>query len=131
MRLEVRRWANGERVAREVIADHTGIAVRPDGTWHPRPTALARVLAELLDVPAGDGPPPFDDAPRSWQSLVDTTTDGVGLADVRIDGASVLVLAWRDSGGIAEVLPAGDGMVRCTPRHPLEVWTGLTGLLRR
>jgi hypothetical protein len=130
MKLEIRRWHGGERTAHEVIVDHTGIAVRPDGGWHPRPTAVARVVAGVLDVPAGDGPPPFDGTPREWRSLVDAAVDDIGLADVRCDGASVLVLAWRDGGGMVEVVPTTDGLVRCEPRHPLEVWTGLTSLAR-
>jgi hypothetical protein len=85
----------------------------------------------------------FDSAPRPWSELVEAASragTGVGLADLRWTDhptrplTSVMVLAWHEAGGIVEVTPADGGpagSVCCTTRHPLEVWTGLTGLAAR
>jgi hypothetical protein len=142
------------RVA-EVLVGSAGIVVLPGGPdpgavqevrWHPRPYGVARLVAELVGVTAEDGPPVAGAAPRPWSELVALASrpdGGIGLADVRWADdrrrplATVLVVAWHRTGGVAEVVPAdpagsaAGGLVRCVPRHPLEVWTGLTALAVR
>lgn len=147
-RAALRRWCGGPRPIVEVLVGESGVLVLPGGhdldvpqdlRWHPRPTAAARVLASLLDVPAHEGPPVLGSAPSLWTDLVAVANgpDGVVLADLRWStrpGAplvSVMVLAWAQDGGVVEVVPMEDqpGLVTCRPRHPLTVWTGLTRLL--
>jgi hypothetical protein len=149
-RAAVRRWCGGRRPIVEVLVGTAGVLVLPGGhevdtaqelRWHPRPSAVARVLAEVLAVPAHDGPPVFGAGHRPWVELVAAAAapGGVALADVRWSkrpGAplgSVMVLAWEPDGGVVEVVPVDDrpGWVACRPRHPLDVWTGLTTLCRQ
>jgi hypothetical protein len=163
----LRRWRAGAQPVVEVLVGDGGVVTLPAGPgpdapqelrWHPRPSAVARIVAELIDLPAEHGAPAFDSEPRAWTELVDAASHpgaAVGLADLRWADrvadplVSVLVVAWRTDGGTVEVEPVespespdvggastegGDRaprMVRCTPRHPLEVWTGLTTLAAR
>jgi hypothetical protein len=154
----LRQWRAGVQPVAEILVGAGGVVVLPAGPdqdepqelrWHPRPTAVARMVAELLDLPADDGLPPFDDTPRPWAELVEAATQtggAVGLADLRWADhfgdvlTSVLVMAWRSGGGMAEVQPAeattggaerSGTTVRCLRRHPLEVWTVLTTLAAR
>lgn len=166
----LRRWRGGARPVVEILVGPAGVVVLPGGAepdalqevrWHPRPPAVGRLVAELLDLPTEDGPPLLDATPRLWSELVDLASHpdrGIGLADLRWADrvgaplASVLVAAWHRDGGIVDVTPmppgspagadgtegadapdpaGGRGLVRCTPRHPLEIWTGLARLARR
>jgi hypothetical protein len=154
-RAAVRRWGGGAGPVAEVLVGPAGVAVLPGGPdpgtvqdvrWHPRPSAVARLVAELLGVTAEDGPPVAGAAPQPWSELVTLASrrdTGIGLADLRWADdrrrplATLLVVAWHRDGGVAEVVPAdpaesaAGGLVRCVPRHPLEVWTGLTALAVR
>jgi hypothetical protein len=149
-RAAVRRWCGGRRPIVEVLVGPTGVLVLAGGhevdaahdlRWHPRPRAVARVVAEVLGVPAHDGPPVFGAGQRPWAELVAAACapGGVALADLRWSTrpgaplASVMVLAWAPDGGVVEVVPVDDrpGWVACRPRHPLDVWTGLTTLCRQ
>ena len=149
-RVAVRRWCGGRRPIVEVLVGPTGVLVLAGGhevdaahdlRWHPRPRAVARVVAEVLGVPAHDGPPVFGAGQRPWAELVAAACapGGVALADLRWSTrpgaplASVMVLAWAPDGGVVEVVPVDDrpGWVACRPRHPLDVWTGLTTLCRQ
>jgi hypothetical protein len=154
-RAAVRRWDGGAGPVAEVLVGPAGIVVLPGGPdpgavqevrWHPRPSGVARLVAELVGVTAEDGPPVAGASPRPWSELVALASrrdGGIGLADVRWADdrrrplATVLVVAWHRNGGVAEVVPAdpagsaAGGLVRCVPRHPLEVWTGLTALAVR
>jgi hypothetical protein len=163
----LRRWQSGARPLVEILVGAAGVVILigtadPDAVqevrWHPRPSSVGRLVAELLDLPTEDGPPVLDSSARAWSELIDLASrpdTGVGLADLRwADGvdrplASVLVIAWHRDGGIVEVEPADipadhppassgsesdasrSALVRCSPRHPLEVWTGLTKLSSR
>jgi hypothetical protein len=145
-RAVLRRWVGGAQLPIEVLVSTSGVVVLPGGgdpevvqdvSWRPHPTAVARMIAERMDVPAADMPPPFDGSPRTWNELIALASDpstGIGLADLRWsptpDGelASVMVLAWHVDGGIVEVRPSDDGGVVCEPVHPLVVWTGLARL---
>jgi hypothetical protein len=154
----LRRWRGGARPVVEILVGAAGVVVLPGGAepdtvqdlrWHPRASAVGRLVGELLDLPTEDAPPLLDAGPRPWSDLVDLASrpaTGIGLADLRWAdrlGAplgSVLVAAWHPQGGIVEIAPAEGGdpradgggrQVRCTPRHPLEVWTGLTRLAAR
>lgn len=144
----LRRWVAGVQPVVEIFAGPYGVVVLPAGpdpdivqdvVWQPRRSALARLLAGLLDLPSQDGPAVFGTSPRPWSELVGLASQpdtGLGLADLRWADdprgplGSVLVVGWHAGGGIAEVLPAGSGRVRCEGRHPLEVWTALTLLTR-
>lgn len=145
-RVVVRRWSGGRRPVVEVFAGPAGVLVLPGGheldtpqelRWHPRRTALARVVAGILRVPPDDGPPVFDRRPRPWADLVAAAADpgGPTLVDLRwaprpgAPIASVIALAWAPIGGVVEVEPTDrEGIVVCRPRHPVEVWTGLARL---
>ena len=147
-RAVVRSWRGGPCPAVEVAAGPAGVVVLPGGhepdtpqalRWHPRPSALARVLAGVLDITAEDGAPPFDAAPRAWRSYLSAACDpaaGISLADLRwsarpgAPAASTLVVAWCEPGGAGEIVPAaGDpALMACRPRHPIELWTALTRL---
>jgi hypothetical protein len=146
----LRRWVGGVLPVAQVLVGRAGVVVLPGGhepealhevEWYPRRTSVARVLHRLLDLPARDDPPFVDRTPRRWPELVEIASDQdsrVGLADLRWGDtspgplASVLVVAWHRDGGIVEVTPTDGpgGMVCCTPRSPVEVWTGLTKLAR-
>lgn len=148
-RVVVRRW-RGATIPPvvEVLAGPAGVLVLPGGPdldavqdlrWHPRPTALPRVVAEELDATIHDGPAPVGPGPTTWAELVAAAEDPDGalsLADVRWSPdagtalASVLVVVWSATGGLAEVLPmAGRPSVLTTRgRHPIEIWSGLTRL---
>ena len=149
-RAAVRRWCRGRRPIVEVLVGTAGLLVLPGGheidapqelRWHPRPTSVARLLAEVLGVPAHDGPPVFGAGHRPWAELVAAAgaPGGVALVDLRWStrpGApltSVMVLAWAPDGGVVEIVPVDGrpGWVTCRPRHPLDVWTGLTSLCRQ
>jgi hypothetical protein len=149
-RAAVRRWCGGRRPIVEVLVGTTGVLVLPGGhevdaaqelRWHPRPTAVARVLAEVLGAPAHDGPPVFGPGRRPWAELVAAAgaPGGVALADLRWSSrpgaplTSVMVLAWAPDGGVVEVVPVDGrpGCVTCRPRAPLDVWSGLTTLCRQ
>jgi hypothetical protein len=148
-RAAVRRWCGGRRPIVEVLVGPTGVLVLPGGhevdaahdlRWHPRPRAVARVVAEVLGVPPHDGPPVFGAGQRPWAELVAAACaqGGVALADLRWSTrpsaplASVMVLAWAPDGGVVEVVPVDrPGWVACRPRHPLDVWIGLTTLCRQ
>jgi hypothetical protein len=146
----VRRWRGGRRPVVEVLVGPAGVLVLPGGheldvaqelRWQPRASTISRVLAELLGVPAHDGPPVFGAGQRPWAELVAAAgaPGGVTLADLRWSTgpraplASVMALAWAPDGGVVEVVPVGGEpeMVACRPRRPLEVWTGLTILCRQ
>jgi hypothetical protein len=149
-RAVVRSWRGGARPVVEVLAGPAGVVVLPGGhepdtpqslRWHPRPSALARVLAGVLDVTAEDGPPPFDAVPRAWRDYLSAACDaaaGISLVDLRwsarpgAPAASALVMAWCEPGGAGEIVPApGDpALLACRPRHPIELWTALTRLTR-
>jgi hypothetical protein len=145
----LRRWVGGVLPVVQIVVGRTGVVVLPGGhepealhevEWHSRATSVARVLHRLLDLPARDDPPFVDRAPRRWSELVEIASNPdsrVGLADLRWGDtrpgplASVLVVAWHLDGGIVEVTPASSGgLVCCAPRSPVEVWTGLTKLVR-
>lgn len=149
-RAAVRSWRGGARPVVEVLVGAAGVLVLPGGyrldvpqdlRWHPRPSALPRVLADIADVTAGHGPPPVDARPRPWTDLVALACDraaGVGLVDLRwsprpgAPSTSALVVAWSAAGGIGEIVPAerDPALLTCRPRHPVEVWTALTYLAR-
>lgn len=142
----LRRWRGQRLPVAEVLVGEGGVVVLPGGSraddvhdigWHPRPTAVARVVHDLLGLPANDGRPPFDDKRRPWSTVVDAALDpstNTHLADLRWacpaadDPSSVMVLAWNDGGGMGQVVSAGSGSVRVEPVHPLDVWAGLTAL---
>lgn len=147
-RAAVRRWSGGRRPIVEVLVGGAGVLVLPGGheldaaqelRWHHRSAALARVLAGLLRVPAGESPAVIGPGRRSWTGLVDAAsgTEGLTLVDLRwatrpgAPLASVMVLAWAEDGGVVEAVPVSGepDAVTCRPRHPLEVWTGLTTLV--
>lgn len=146
-RAALRMWCHGRRPVAEVFVGAAGILVLPGGheldapqdlRWHPRPTAVARVLAETMAVPVRDGPPVLGAGPRRWSDLVALASgsEGVSLVDLRWSArpgaplVSVLVAAWAPDAGLVEVVPmdGSPGWVTCRPRHPVEVWTGLTAL---
>lgn len=149
-RAAVRCWRGDARSVVEILAGRAGVLVLPAGSdldalqelrWHPRPSALPRLLAGVADITARDGPPPVDAAPRSWDDFLAVATNpasGVSLADVRWSPrpgtplATALVLAWGATGGIGEIVPADrdPAVMTCRGRHPVEVWTGLTQLAR-
>lgn len=150
----LRRWQVRTLPVAEILLGPHGVLLLPGGpdpdapqdlTWHDRPPAVARIIAELLALPTDDGPAPFDRSPRPWADLVAAATSGpdtpLGLAELRWTDqlqdqmVAVLVVAWHHDGGIVAVRPvdttpdrAGDAVVQCIPRHPLEIWTGLTRL---
>lgn len=149
-RAVVRSWRGEPSPMAEVLVGPAGVVVLPGGhepdtpqalRWHPRPAALARVLAGVLDITAEDGPPPFDAVPRAWRSYLASACNpagGISLVDLRWSGrpgvpvASALVVAWCERGGAGEIVPdAGDpALMVCRPQHPIELWTTLTGLAR-
>jgi hypothetical protein len=150
-RVVVRRWAGGRRPIAEVLVGAAGVLVLPGGheldaaqqlRWHPRRTAVARVVAELVGVPAHHAPPALGTEPRRWSDLIELATrpgaGGLRLVDARWSRragerpTSVLAAAWGPDGGVVEVVPVEDrdGWVACRPRHPVEVWTGMTTLVR-
>ena len=149
-RAAVRRWSDGRHPIVEVLVAGAGVLVLPGGheldlpqevRWHPRPSAVARVIAGVLGVPAHDAPPALGPEPRAWSDLVALACapDGVTLADLRWSRrpgaplASVMALAWAQDGGVVEVVADehDPATVSCRPRHPLEVWTALTTLTRQ
>lgn len=114
----------------------------------PRPTAVARVLGQLLGLGPARPVTDLPDGPLHWDEVVAAVRGeavwakealGPG-ADVALhhlrwspDGTSpattvmVLLSAGRD--GLVEARPGDDGH-RLLPRHPVEVWTGLCALAR-
>lgn len=134
----LRRWVGRPRPPVELLVGGAGVVVLPGGPepdvlqelrWHPRPSAVARIVGELLDLPTEDGPPPFDRRPRPWAELITAASDpetGVGLADLRWSdrphqpAASVLVVAWHQQGGIVAVEPATSPADRGGPTSPAD-----------
>lgn len=142
----LRRWHGGPEPVVEIVVGDAGVVVlagggRPDDVqeprWHPRPTAVARIVAELVDLPTRHGPPPVDQGPHRWQDLVDRAGDphtGLHLADLRWaepaadEHASVLVVLWHHDGGMVELRPGAEDTLTARPVEPLDIWTGLTAL---
>ncbi len=146
-RLVLRRWLGVPVKISELFLSPRGMVILPGGpdpdvlqelTWHPRSSAVSRVLGELLNLPPIDAPPLLDAVDRPWRELVGHASEpgsGLRLADLRRSSepsgslASVMVLAWHRDGGIVEVLPTTTiGQVTCRPVRPLDVWVALTTL---
>lgn len=160
-RFFLRTWRRGRRRVVEGVIGPAGIVVIPGGAdphavqdlrFHPRPGALARVLAGLLGVaPAAADEPVLPTHVLTWDDVRALASHpppwaaerlGPG-ADVAVhdlswqpwpDGPKGSVLALVDLGaaGMAEVVPvdrddAAAGY-RLNPRRPEEVWFGLCRL---
>jgi len=148
-RFFLRTWRRGERRVVEGVVGPDGIVVLPGGTapdaiqdlrFHPRPTALARVLAGLVGLGPATGSPPVPDRPLAWEEVrglaspdgAVTVHDLSWQAEPGGPRGSVLVLVVDARTGPAEVVAAdvddpGAGY-RLLPRSPEEIWLGLCRL---
>ncbi|CAN5622516.1 hypothetical protein BH20ACT2_BH20ACT2_08180 [soil metagenome] len=159
-RFFLRRWNRDGRRLVEVVVGPGGIVVLPDGTdpdepqdlrHHPRPSALARVMAGLLGLGPTTGQPVVPGGPLGWDQVKALASDpppwgtaGLGPDDEvtvhdlvwqpRIDGprGSVLVLVGLGAGGTVEVeaIDRSDPArgYRLVARRPEEIWVGLCRL---